>query len=76
VVERAEIQALLKGSVKAEIPVNIELMAFKLSPEPFNDEAWQFEIKWDGFRILSYAKVRRLNSNLGTTVAIIKDFLL
>ncbi|RYY82891.1 MAG: hypothetical protein EOO15_22270 [Chitinophagaceae bacterium] len=22
--------------------------------EPFNDEAWQFEIKWDGYRALAY----------------------
>jgi bifunctional non-homologous end joining protein LigD len=36
------------------MPRNIAPMALSLSSEPFNDRDWQFEIKWDGFRMLAY----------------------
>lgn len=32
---------------------NIAPMALTLSHERFNDKDWQFEIKWDGFRMLA-----------------------
>lgn len=36
------------------MPCDIIPMNFKLRPAAFNDEDWIFEIKWDGFRMVSY----------------------
>jgi bifunctional non-homologous end joining protein LigD len=54
---KTQVDRILKNAIKAPMPMSIAPMSFKIAPEPFNDEAWQFEIKWDGFRILSYNHV-------------------
>jgi bifunctional non-homologous end joining protein LigD len=48
------IQSILNSAVKAEMPQDILPMHFKLCQQPFDGEEWQFEIKWDGFRMISY----------------------
>ena len=36
------------------MPVDLKPMLASVSDEAFNDAGWQFEIKWDGYRALSY----------------------
>lgn len=36
------------------MPHGLSPMLATLSKEPFNDKAWLFEIKWDGYRTLAY----------------------
>ncbi len=47
------------------MPGNIAPMALTLSQEPFNDPEWQFEIKWDGFRMVAYCSGERVNLSSG-----------
>lgn len=44
----------LNDAQKTQMPCGIIPMNFKLRPAAFNDEDWIFEIKWDGFRMISY----------------------
>jgi bifunctional non-homologous end joining protein LigD len=44
----------LKGAVKREIPLAIQPMLAVSTEKPFNDPEWLFEIKWDGYRALSF----------------------
>jgi len=63
------INTILKEAQKAEMPLNMEVMNFKLSPAAFDHEDWIFEIKWDGFRMLSYnspGEVRLRSRNNGS----------
>jgi bifunctional non-homologous end joining protein LigD len=57
---------ILNKCPKCSMPGNIAPMALTLAHEPFNDKQWQFEIKWNGFRIFLHAE---------TTISI-RDFLL
>ena len=41
-------------SHKTQMPVDLKPMLASVVAEPFNDADWQFEIKWDGYRALSY----------------------
>jgi bifunctional non-homologous end joining protein LigD len=43
------------------MPRNIVPMALSLANQPFNDKDWQFEIKWDGFRMLAYCSKNEVN---------------
>jgi bifunctional non-homologous end joining protein LigD len=43
------------------MPNNIVPMSMALRREPFNDDNWQFEIKWDGFRMLAYCSTDEVN---------------
>src|SRR5580693_3987414 len=52
---------MTKGSKKAPMPKSIAPMLCTLTKEPPNDPDYLYEIKWDGYRIISYvqkAKVR------------------
>lgn len=44
----------LKGVAKRPMPTAITPMLASLSEEPFNDPNWLFEIKWDGYRAVSF----------------------
>ena len=48
--------AQLKGAEKAPFPRAIRPMLATLVDEPFNDAAWLYEVKWDGFRALAYVE--------------------
>ena len=41
-------------AVKAPMPVDVVPMLATLITEPFNDDKWIFEIKWDGYRAVAY----------------------
>src|SRR5687768_6303537 len=42
------------ASKKPSFPENIEPMLATLVDEPFHEPGWIYEIKWDGYRALSY----------------------
>ncbi len=44
----------LKGAQRAEMPGVIHPMLATLVEEPFDNEDWLFEIKWDGYRAIAY----------------------
>ncbi|MVN92872.1 DNA ligase D [Mucilaginibacter aquatilis] len=52
-VDKTNISALLKKAPKGAIPIQVKPMLATLVDEPFDDENWQFEVKWDGFRTLA-----------------------
>ena len=43
-----------KGAVKAPMPKAVKPMLATLVEEPFDNKDWLFEIKWDGYRAVSY----------------------
>ena len=45
---------LLKSAPKAAIPKGIKPMLATLIDEPFDNEEWQYEVKWDGYRALAF----------------------
>jgi bifunctional non-homologous end joining protein LigD len=44
---------LLSGK-KAAFPKDLQPMLATLVDKPFDDEGWQYEIKWDGYRTVAY----------------------
>jgi bifunctional non-homologous end joining protein LigD len=46
--------ALLKQAPETAIPTGMKPMLATLVDEPFDDEEWQFEVKWDGFRTMAF----------------------
>ena len=49
-----KIDALLKNGISAKIPVGVKPMLATLVNEPFDDPDWIYEVKWDGYRAVSY----------------------
>ena len=47
------LQSITK-KVKSKIPSDLKPMLATLVDKPFDDEGWSYEIKWDGFRSISY----------------------
>jgi bifunctional non-homologous end joining protein LigD len=50
----------LPGAVKRAIPTAITPMLAGLSEKPFDDPNWLFEIKWDGYRAVSFIENGRI----------------
>src|SRR6185369_8314711 len=44
----------LKGAVKREMLTAVQPMLAVSTEEPFNGKEWLFEIKWDGYRAVSF----------------------
>ncbi len=56
----------LKGAVAREMPTAITPMLATSTEKPFDDPDWLFEIKWDGYRAVSFVaegKVRLASRN-------------
>jgi len=56
----------LKGAVKRPMPTAIQPMLASIAEDPFDDPNWLFEIKWDGYRVVSFienGKVRMVSRN-------------
>jgi len=54
------------GAAKAPMPSVIHPMLATLVDEPFDDDQWLFEIKWDGYRAVAFVddgKVRLVSRN-------------
>ena len=49
-----EILKAIPAKVKSKIPRDIKPMLATLVDKPFDSEGWSYEVKWDGFRTLSY----------------------
>ncbi|HEX7959668.1 MAG TPA: DNA polymerase ligase N-terminal domain-containing protein, partial [Terriglobales bacterium] len=46
--------AAVQGAVKSAMPKTIHPMLATLVDEPFDDDKWLFEIKWDGYRSVAF----------------------
>ena len=44
----------LPGAVKRPMPLSIRPMLANITEKPFDDPNWLFEIKWDGYRAVSF----------------------
>jgi bifunctional non-homologous end joining protein LigD len=56
----------LKGAAKRPMPTAIQPMLASIAEEPFDDPNWLFEIKWDGYRVVSFIEngtVRMVSRN-------------
>jgi bifunctional non-homologous end joining protein LigD len=56
----------LQGAVKRPMPTAIQPMLASIAEDPFDDPNWLFEIKWDGYRVISFienGKVRMVSRN-------------
>ena len=49
-----KIDVLLKKGTPAKIPSGVKPMLATLVNEPFDDPDWIYEVKWDGYRAVSY----------------------
>ena len=57
---------ILKKAKKSRIPTGIKPMLATLVDEPFDDQDWVYEVKWDGYRALGFinnGKVELLSRN-------------
>jgi len=52
--DNKEVTALLKKAERAAFPRNIKPMLATAVDEAFDDAEWVYEIKWDGYRAVSY----------------------
>jgi bifunctional non-homologous end joining protein LigD len=50
----AHLVTALEKKKKSPMPKDISPMMPSTAAKPFNDAAWMFEIKWDGYRALAY----------------------
>jgi bifunctional non-homologous end joining protein LigD len=50
----SDIDSLLKKTVKAPFPAKIKPMLATLADKPFDHDDFIYEIKWDGYRAISY----------------------
>lgn len=56
-----DIPALLKQGIKSKMPEAIKPMLATLTDKPFDNEDWIYEIKWDGYRAVSYLNKGKVN---------------
>ena len=49
-----KIDALLQKGIQAKIPSGVKPMLATLVNKPFDDPDWIYEVKWDGYRAVSY----------------------
>lgn len=52
--KNVDVKALLKKAPKSAIPTGIKPMLATLVDAPFDDDQWQYEVKWDGYRALAF----------------------
>ena len=50
----------LEGAVKRPMPTSIQPMLATIVETPFDDPGWLFEIKWDGYRALTFLENGRV----------------
>jgi bifunctional non-homologous end joining protein LigD len=54
--QRSPLTKLIKKAKKAPMPAKVTPMSATLIPQPFDDDEWLYELKFDGYRIISYCK--------------------
>ncbi|WP_343524816.1 DNA ligase D [Pedobacter sp.] len=52
--DQPNVKDILKKAPKSVIPKNIKPMLATLVDEAFDDQDWQYEVKWDGYRTLAF----------------------
>ena len=57
----SSISIILEHGIKAPMLQNISPMLATLVTEPVEDEGWQYEMKWDGYRALTYINNGQIN---------------
>jgi bifunctional non-homologous end joining protein LigD len=55
-IDTASILASVKKKKKSTMPADIKPMLATLVDEPFEEPGWLYEVKWDGYRAISYLK--------------------
>ncbi len=60
----------LANAEKGPMPKNIDPMKAQLVDEPFDDDRWLYEVKWDGIRLISFIDNEKvsLQTRAGRTV--------
>ncbi len=56
-VNQSDVENILQSvtkKVRSKIPSDLKPMLATLVDKPFDDEGWSYEVKWDGFRSISY----------------------
>lgn len=67
----------LAGAVKRSMPTKIQPMLATAIEDPFDDPDWLFEIKWDGYRAVSFindGRVRLISRNQNDLTAGYPEF--
>ncbi|MDR2282657.1 MAG: non-homologous end-joining DNA ligase, partial [Sphingobacterium sp.] len=57
--ENKEVEKHLSNAPKAAFPNFIKPMLATLVDEPFDDDSWEFEVKWDGYRALTFKNSKK-----------------
>ncbi|RZJ86833.1 MAG: exodeoxyribonuclease III [Chryseobacterium sp.] len=55
-----EIQQIFESAEEQEMPTAIKPMKATLVDQPFDEPGWIYEIKWDGYRAISYLSGREI----------------
>jgi bifunctional non-homologous end joining protein LigD len=58
--ESTSLVADLKGAIKRSMPAAIYPMLATATEKPFDNPDWLFEIKWDGYRAISFIEMGKL----------------
>jgi len=70
-----------KKAVRTPMPKGIIPMSMTLGQQPFNHKDWLFELKWDGYRVISYCSGKTVdlkskgNNSFNKRFSLIKDGL-
>lgn len=54
-----DIQEIVLSGEKSKVPAGLKPMKATLVDEPFDEPGWIYEVKWDGYRALSYLQKRK-----------------
>lgn len=52
--EKSLIETIITAGKSSKFPSNLSPMLAKMVDKPFDKEGWQYEIKWDGYRVLAF----------------------
>lgn len=52
----SDVQALLDAAPVAKLPRKVKAMKATQVDQPFHDDGWVYEIKWDGYRALAFVE--------------------
>ncbi len=50
------VSEILDAAEEEDMPTNVKVMKATLVNEPFDEPGWIYEVKWDGYRSISYLK--------------------
>lgn len=59
--KKTSLVKILKVGRRSKFPAKLSPMLATLVDEPFDDEAWQFEIKWDGYRTIAFCNKSKVD---------------